>query len=221
MICWVGWRTRLSPRVRRLFGPVINRRTEDNVAAGLEIAEVGRARNPPTEPRPRFGGAAAFGLVVWAAVVAGCANGRDPGTAWGEGSFDTNGERIYFTSTSDSGEDIDYEGGPGSGGMMMGGRLSCASCHGPDARGGRHRMHMDVMDAPNIRWVALSDEDHDDRVEDTHEQDAGYDVDAFRFAVMGGVHRDGEPLSNDMPRWTMSESDLQDLIEYLQTFDEP
>ncbi|MDH3876031.1 MAG: hypothetical protein OET07_17960, partial [Desulfobacteraceae bacterium] len=55
------------------------------------------------------------------------------GTAWGTGAFRSNGERIYFTATSERGTEITYTGGPTSGGwMMMGGRLACVSCHGPD-----------------------------------------------------------------------------------------
>ncbi len=31
-----------------------------------------------------------------------------------------------------------------------------------------------------------------------------------------GRHPDGEPLNGNMPRWTMSEEDLNDLQEYLR-----
>ena len=65
------------------------------------------------------------------------------GTAWGTGAFRSNGERIYFTATSERGTEITYTGGPTSSGwMMMGGRLACVSCHGPDGRGGKHSMGM-------------------------------------------------------------------------------
>ena len=47
----------------------------------------------------------------------------------------SNGERIYFTSVNDAGDRISYSGGPKFGGMMMGTYLTCASCHGPEARG--------------------------------------------------------------------------------------
>jgi hypothetical protein len=50
------------------------------------------------------------------------------GTAWGTGVFRSNGERIYFTSTSERGTAITYAGGPASSGWMMtGGRLTCVS----------------------------------------------------------------------------------------------
>lgn len=103
-------------------------------------------------------------LLFSATVVTACGQPDSSGTAWGEGSFSSNGERIYFTATSETTGRIDYSGGVDPGGLMMGGRLSCASCHGTDARGGVHRMHMEVMDAPAIRWAALSGhgDEHDD-----------------------------------------------------------
>ncbi len=79
-------------------------------------------------------------------------------------------------------------------------------------------MHMDVMDAPDIRYSALASEEeghgNDDSYEDEH---SGYDLDDFRLAVIGGVHPDGEPLSRDMPRWRMSDEDLDDLFEFLKS----
>lgn len=153
--------------------------------------------------------------------------GRGAGTAWGDGAFTSNGERIYFTGTSERSGDIDYIGGPDIGGMMMGGRLACASCHGPDARGGEHVMHMEVMDAPNIRWDALAghgaaahEEDGHAEDEDEHgEEGDGYNPETFRRAVVEGRHPDGEPLSEEMPRWQMGEEDLRDLATYLQSLD--
>jgi hypothetical protein len=41
------------------------------------------------------------------------------GIGWGSGVFGSNGERIYFTATSDRGTDISYSGGPSSNGWMI------------------------------------------------------------------------------------------------------
>ena len=144
----------------------------------------------------------------------GMGRGMHGGTAWGAGSFDSNGEQIYFTAVNQNGDRIEYEGGP-SGGMMMGGYLSCASCHGPDARGGRHVMHMQTMDAPNIRWSQLASEAEEEGEHDEHAHEGEYDFELFRRAVVEGEHPDGEPLSLDMPRWKISDQDLVDLMEYL------
>ena len=115
-------------------------------------------------------------------------------------AYDSNGERIYFTATNDRGERITYSGGPDFGGMMMmGSQLACVSCHGQDARGGVHTMMMQVMDAPDMRYVAL----------------AG--LDTFRAAVVDGIRPNGDRLSNDMPRWNFSDDDLADLAAFLKS----
>ena len=153
---------------------------------------------------------------------------RSVGTGWGEGAFDSNGERIYFTATSVRDTRITYSGRPEYDMMMGGGYLACASCHGPDARGGLHAMMgMEVMYAPDIRWDSLvgeAGEEHDDEDEGHDEGDEGhgegeYDLEQFRMAVVEGKHPDGELLSEDMLRWDMKDEDLEDLAEYLMSLE--
>lgn len=132
-----------------------------------------------------------------------------------------NGERIYFTATSARGTQITYRG-PNFGGMMMGSYLTCAACHGPYAEGGRHTMHMQVMDAPNITYAALS-EDHDEEggeQADMNDEHGEYGLEQFRQAVIEGTHLDGDPLDANMPRWQMSDEDLADLLEFLKLLSE-
>lgn len=133
--------------------------------------------------------------------------------------FTSNGERIYFTATNEQGDLIPYEGGPAFRGMMMQPRLACVSCHGTDGRGGRHIMHMLVMDAPDIRYQTLNTEtgEHGSDGESMDHSRGEYDRDMFRQAVVEGKHPDGEVLSTDMPRWEMSDQDLADLFEYLKS----
>lgn len=86
--------------------------------------------------------------------------------------FESNGEQINFTATNDNGERIPNRGGLSFGGMIGSGDLSCASSHGFAAQNGLHTMHMDVMDAPYIRYTALSgepDEHGDDDFADLFE----------------------------------------------------
>jgi len=127
--------------------------------------------------------------------------------------YDSNGERIYYTATNDQGETILYTGGPAYG-SMMGGRLACVSCHGEDGRGGLHWMHMQQMEAPDIRYSALIN-DHDEGEEEMLMDE--YDLEAFRNAVVFGQHPDGDSLNYDMPRWEMRDSDLSDLLDFLKT----
>jgi len=73
--------------------------------------------------------------VIVTLLLAACASRPQSvglsGTAWGTGAFHSNGERIYFTGTSERGTAITYTSGPASSNWMMGdGRLACASCHG-------------------------------------------------------------------------------------------
>jgi hypothetical protein len=151
----------------------------------------------------------AFGVfAVFVALLMACSSPQHPvgshGTAWGPGSFRSNGERIYFTATSGRGTSITYTGGPASnGGMMVNGRLACASCHGAGGQGGKHYMRMmDVMDAKDIRWSALKEE---------------FDFEKFKAAVTKGQDPDGTQLKTEMPRWNIGDEDLTDLIAYLQT----
>jgi len=153
--------------------------------------------------------------------------------------FASNGEKIYFTGTNEDGKRINYTEGPDFSGMMMNPPLTCASCHGPTGEGGQHVMHMEVMDAPDIRISALrgEGEDHGEEVEheegdahgeeehengeipeeDGHADDHGdYDLEDFHRAVIEGKHPGGDPLDENMPLWQMSEDDLKDLFEYLK-----
>jgi len=130
-----------------------------------------------------------------------------------------NGARIYFTAVSDRGTPISYTGGPDLGAGMMGGAmmsgagqwLTCASCHGPQGRGGVHVMHMRAMYAPDIRYAALA------AMRELRGRARPYDVDDFRKTVESGRHPDGEELNADMPRWQMSDADLSDLFAFLKS----
>ncbi|MCZ7357924.1 MAG: cytochrome c [Candidatus Methanoperedens sp.] len=115
-------------------------------------------------------------------------------------AFQSNGERIYFTATTDSGEAIISSIGTMT---MRGGMMSCAACHGPDGTGGRGRMMMWTFDAPDIRYSSLAGENYTD--------------DLIKRAITKGIDEDGEPLDTPMPVWHMSDSDLNDLIGYLKS----
>jgi hypothetical protein len=80
---------------------------------------------------------------------------------------------------------------------------------------------MDMMDAPDIRYSALSgeaDEHSKEHGGDDHDDARGeYTLDTFRNAVVEGKHPDGDPLNQDMPRWRMDDKDLNDLFEFLKS----
>ena len=99
---------------------------------------------------------------------------------------------------------------------------ACAACHGPDGRGGQHVMHMQTMDAPDIRWSVLSGEMEGEHGGETETEsghgdgDSGYDFDKFRLAVVEGKHPDNTSLSSNMPRWNIGDEDLADIMDYLK-----
>ncbi len=75
-------------------------------------------------------------------------------------------------------------------------------------------MHMQMMDAPDIRWSSLIG-DEEEGLEGEEDHHEGYDLEVFRLAVVEGEHPDGDLLSQDMPRWIMTEDDLEALSAYL------
>lgn len=127
--------------------------------------------------------------------------------------YRSNGEQIYFTATSQRATSITSDGGMG---MMGGGMMTCASCHGPDGRGGRVRMMMRVFETPDIRYKTLTSEEMEHEGGEAHPPYTDQDI---KRAITEGVKSDGKPLKWPMPRWTMSDEDLDDLLEFLKTLD--
>jgi mono/diheme cytochrome c family protein len=127
-------------------------------------------------------------------------------------SYKSNGERIYFTATSASGDSISSLGG--SIHMRMMGGNGCAACHGRDRRGEVRMMPQFWKSAPAITPEALF-EDHAEGDGDGHGDHDGYTDDTLRRAISQGINPSGEPLDDIMPRWSMSERDWQDLLAYL------
>lgn len=138
----------------------------------------------------------------------GMMGGFGPGS---QRSYSSNGERVYYTGLSSSGRPIPFSGSPMWLSMHGG---SCASCHGEDGRGGIPMM-MGTAVAPDISYHALTEESV--HSEDGHAHEP-YTDKLIKRAIVEGLDPKGEPLDPTMPRWQMSERDLEDLIEYLKTF---
>ncbi len=136
---------------------------------------------------------------------------------WGrDHRYGSNGEMIYFTTESSSGQPITY-----SGSIRMMHSITCANCHGPEGRGGRVTMMMSYFDAPNITWDVLTREaEHEDEPgEGEHEEHPPYTEETLKRAITRGIDPAGEPLDELMPRWQMSEPDLDDLVEFIRTLE--
>lgn len=118
-------------------------------------------------------------------------------------TFASNGESIYFTGTSRTGPPIS-EQEPGMR-MMPAGMMACVSCHGPDGKGGTLRMMMTTVQVPDIRYTTLT------------QSVPAYTDETIKRAITQGIDEEGKPLNWPMPRWQMSDSQLNDLIAYLKT----
>jgi cytochrome c oxidase subunit 2 len=148
-------------------------------------------------------------------ILAGCTGAPDypysrGGAAPVDGSFSSNGQRIYFTATSSSGQPIIPEGF-----NMMMHRITCADCHGPDGKGGQVTMMMQSFNVPDITWPHLTEEEHEAGGE--HEEHPPYTEETVKIAITQGLEPSGEQLDNTMPRWRISDQDLNDLVGYLKT----
>lgn len=126
------------------------------------------------------------------------------GIGWGRHAFNSNGERIFYTATSERNGALKFTGGPAAGGwMMMHGRTACVTCHGVDGKGGRRGMGpMATMEAKDIRWSTLTKE---------------FSEPQFAVLLREGREPDGKMLSTDMPRWQIADDDITDLVTFLKT----
>jgi mono/diheme cytochrome c family protein len=115
---------------------------------------------------------------------------------WGS-RFRANGERIYATATSDSGQPIVAEMGAL---VMSTPGVACADCHGPDGRGGTVWMMMGAFQAPDIRYTILTAEAH----EGAHEEHPPYNDELIKRAITQGIDPAGTPMAFPMPRWRMA-----------------
>jgi cytochrome c oxidase subunit 2 len=137
--------------------------------------------------------ASIIGIVLLATV--GMYYGQTPPSS---NSYGSNGELIYMTGYNEDGEKIEFTGGP-QWLYMHGG--SCVACHGPRGEGGIVPMMC------NTQTPAIT---YDELVEH------GMTEEDMRKAITLGVDDDGKPLDPCMPRWVLSEKDLNDLVDYLK-----
>ena len=144
--------------------------------------------------------------------------GPAPFSGWGhggvydKGSYATNGERIYYLGVDSEGQRIRFRGGP-HWLRMMGG--SCFNCHGPNGRGGFPVM-MGTHTPGDIRYSALVSGKHHGEEEGEEEEGEVYTDEDIRKAIRESVEPSGESMDRTMPRWNISDDDMNDLLEYLK-----
>lgn len=114
------------------------------------------------------------------------------------------GEWLYQTGSDPASGPI-----PFSGGMMM--RMSCAACHGADGHGLRTPMFV----SPNITARNLTNPAG--MVEPDGTRGPTYTDAQITRAITQGLDAEGRPLAWPMPRWHMTDRQLDDLLAYLKT----
>lgn len=117
--------------------------------------------------------------------------------------------QVYFTGISENSGPIPVEYGPEWIQVHGGG---CVACHGTEGKGG---ILFGKVASADIRYKSLTSEDHRHGMGNDHHSKCTDEL--IKRAVTRGLNSAGKPLDRMMPRFRMSDSDLDDLIEYLKT----
>lgn len=163
-----------------------------------------------------------FGCAVVAILAISNVNGPvERGWNAGDGPADESsspGERIYYTGLDENGDPIPRSmGGRGRtrGGFGMMQNSACVDCHGEDGRGGDIGMMMGSIEIPDIRYSTLTEEHSENG-----ESEPGWDDEDIKRAISEGMEPSGDTLRPPMPRWHMTDQQLDDIVDYLKELDE-
>jgi cytochrome c oxidase subunit II len=92
-------------------------------------------------------------------------------------------------------------------------QTGCFACHGTDAKGRSIDTKLGQFDTPDIRWSVISQPFPNDE----GGTDPAYDPTSFANAVREGIDSGGGQLDPVMPRWQLTDPEVNALIAYLQT----
>lgn len=129
--------------------------------------------------------------------------------------YGSDGARIYLTNTDAAGHRIPFTGGPP---WLVAHAGSCVDCHADNGQGGIAVIPGGGV-APDIRYGVLTWQEHPSPQGATEHERTPYDDMAIKRAITDGLDADGQPLDPTMPRYRMSDQDLDDVIDYLKEFD--
>jgi ABC-type branched-subunit amino acid transport system substrate-binding protein len=87
--------------------------------------------------------------------------------------------------------------------------LPCMQCHGENGRG------IGIV-SPAVNWTVLSDPDGHEHLKRAHRP---FDEASLIRAITKGVDPDGNDFEVTMPKYTMADEDMADLIAYLKVID--
>jgi len=126
-----------------------------------------------------------------------------------------NGKSLYYYGKNLDGEKIIPLGGPDWLGATGG---SCVNCHNNNAQGNVAVISCSVKSA-NISYDALTSDEHMKGMSKNHSHKNMYNTEKIKNAIKNGVTPDGKRLNDCMPKWQMSDKDLNDLVYFLKFVD--
>ncbi len=92
---------------------------------------------------------------------------------------------------------------------MMQGGMACANCHGANGQGGTLNMMMTgTVEVPNIQYNTLTKAASDR---------PPYSDETLKRAITEGLDPDGKPLDWPMPKWNLTDQQVNDLIAFLKS----
>jgi hypothetical protein len=158
---------------------------------------------------------AAILIVVALAGLMVFSNPRHHGI-YRKASYSSAGERIYYAGVGSDGRFIPFTGGPHW--LATIAERGCVNCHGIDGRGGYTLMMTSVV-APDITYTALTSGEHEHSYQEgeSHgEEETSYTDETIGRAIAQGIDLSGRELSIVMPRWKMTDEDMNELLAYLK-----
>lgn len=132
--------------------------------------------------------------------------------AYRKASYSSVGEKIYYEGIGSDGSPISFTRGPHWLGRM--GEKGCVACHGVGGKGGFPLMMTSTM-ATDITYDSLISGKHHRQVEGD-EEEIPYSDETIKKAIAQGLDPSGKKFSRIMPRWKMTEEDLNELLAYLK-----
>lgn len=133
----------------------------------------------------------------------GGTGGTPGGSSGAAGTFTSVGQRIYLTGVGTDGNSIKRTSTRVAQGSLMMGGGGCGSCHAANGRGGTISMMTgEAIKVPDVTYGALIK--------------SGLTDANIRTAIHDGLDETGKRLQSSMPRWQMTDPDLDATIAYLK-----
>lgn len=129
--------------------------------------------------------------------------GKMGGSSGAAGTYSSVGQRIYLTGVGSNGQNIPHTSTRVAQGSLMMGGGGCGSCHAANGRGGTISMMTgEAIKVPDVTYGALIK--------------SGLTDANIRTAIHDGLDETGKRLQSSMPRWQMTDPDLDATIAYLK-----